>query len=67
MIDRQFNEVDLREMLDKARAYREDLIDGRWVVETQWHKKTWEVIVEPDEKAQLLLVITAYHVEKVNK
>jgi hypothetical protein len=30
MIDRDFTELDLRKMLEKARGYRPDIIDGRW-------------------------------------
>ena len=39
---------------------REDDEPGRRVVETSHESKPWEVIVEPDPQAQLLVVITAY-------
>jgi hypothetical protein len=47
-------------MLEVARRYREDLVDGRWVIETKHRGRAWEVIVEPDGEEQLLVVITAY-------
>lgn len=62
MIDRAFTEVDLRGMLERATGLREDIVDGRWLVET-WHRgKPWAVIVEPDAELQLLVVVTAYPV-----
>jgi hypothetical protein len=39
MEDRDFNEVDLREMLQRGSAYRADAVEGRWVVETR-HRGT---------------------------
>lgn len=60
MEDRDFNEVDLRAMLTKAKAFHDDVVDGRFVIETNHRKKPWEVIVEPDEIDQLLVVVTAY-------
>jgi hypothetical protein len=47
-------------MLERARGYRPDIVDGRWVVVTSYRGKTWEVIVEPDRSAARLVVITAY-------
>lgn len=62
MIDREFTEIDLRRMLEQATRFREDVVDGRWLVET-WHLgHPWAVIVEPDVEQQLLVVITAYPV-----
>ncbi len=34
MEDRDFNEVDLREMLDHASRYRPDVVEGRFIGET---------------------------------
>jgi hypothetical protein len=62
MDDRQFTELDLRRMLERASGYREDVVDGRWVIETKHRGKAWEVIVEPDFERQLLVVVTAYPV-----
>ncbi len=45
--DRNFNELDLRTMLERAHAYREDVIEGRWIIETRYRNRTWEIIVEP--------------------
>jgi hypothetical protein len=63
MIDRDFSEVDLRRMLEHGAGLREDIVDGRWVVET-WHQRhPWHVIVEPDFGARVLVVVTAYPVD----
>lgn len=62
MEDRQFNEVDLRTMLERARSYRRDIVEGRWVIEACHDEHAWEVIVEPDVVSKLLVVVTAYPV-----
>lgn len=62
MDDRRFAEIDLRRMLERASGYREDVVEGRWVIETRHRSKGWEVIVEPDFERQLLVVVTAYSV-----
>jgi hypothetical protein len=64
MLDRRFNEVDLRRMLEHASGYRADVVEGRWVIETRHGRKDWEVIVEPDGEQTLLVVVTAYPVEE---
>jgi len=59
MLDRQFNEVDLRTMLADASGYAQ-MPDGRSIVFTQREGHPWEVVVEPDATDRVLLVITAY-------
>ncbi len=61
--DRNFTEVDLRAMLEAATGYREDVVDGRFIIETRHRKVDWEVIVEPDEVVHSLVVITAYAID----
>jgi hypothetical protein len=61
MDDRRFTELDLRRMLERATGYRPD-VEGRWVIETRHRRRPWEVIVEPDQERQLLVVVTAYPV-----
>ena len=63
MEDRRFTELDLRAMLERSRAMDPDLVEGRWVIRTRHRRKTWEVIVEPDRDAKILVVITAYPVD----
>ncbi len=60
MADRQFSEVDLRAMLERARGYRPDVVAGRWVVVTSHRRRAWEVVVEPDFETRRLVVVTAY-------
>jgi hypothetical protein len=62
MADRRFNEVDLRRMLERASGYREDVVEGRWVIEARNRRRAWEVIVEPDVDRQLLVIVTVYAV-----
>ena len=63
MVDRGFREVDVRQMLSSATAFRRDIVAGRWVIETRYRRARWEVIVEADSDAQLIVVVTAYPVE----
>ena len=60
MADRDFSEIELRRMLSVASKLRPDTVPDRWIVETRHRRAPWEVIVEPDAGAQLLVVITAY-------
>jgi hypothetical protein len=62
MVDRRFTEIDLRRMLQRAIGYHEDVVDGRWVIETRHARRAWEVIVEPDGERRLLVIVTAYPV-----
>jgi hypothetical protein len=63
MVDRRFSEVDLRRMMEHASDFREDIEGRRWIIEVRHGRQPWVVIVEPDETAQLLVVVTAYPVE----
>ncbi len=63
MEDRGFTEVELRQMLEQARAFRPDVVDGRFVIEARFHGRAWEVVVEPDEVEHLLVVVAAYGIE----
>lgn len=60
MVDRRFDEVDLRTMLRQATSYREDVVEDRWIIESRHKRRVWEVVVEPDSDAELLVVVTAY-------
>jgi hypothetical protein len=64
MADRGFSELDLRAMLERARGYRPDIIEGRWVIVTTFRGRTWEVVVEPDVGFKRLVVVTAYRYEE---
>jgi len=64
MVDRRFTEVDLRRMLEVAQRYRKDMVEHRWVVMTRHRGRRWEIVVEPDWDAQLLVVVTAYPIEE---
>ena len=63
MEDRRFSEVDLRAMLNKATSYHPDVEAGRWAVVSRHGRRQWEVIVEPDADAKVLVVVTAYPIE----
>jgi hypothetical protein len=64
MEDRDFSELDLRSMLERAKGYHADVVEDRWVIETSLASRQWEVIVEPDDNAHLLVIVTAYPIEE---
>jgi hypothetical protein len=64
MIDRQFNETDLRLMFERAMGCYEDFEEGRFVVETRHEGRAWAIIVEPSPEGRALIVVTAYPVER---
>ena len=64
MTDRRFTEVDLRRMLEHATGFRQDIVEGRWVVEARHKRAAWEIIIEPDVRGKLQVVVTAYPVEE---
>ena len=63
MEDRDFTELDLRAMLERAESYRSSVVEERWMVSTRHRGAEWAVIVEPDSNVQLLIVVTAYPVK----
>jgi hypothetical protein len=50
-------------MLEQASKFSPNVLEGRFVIATRHGTRPWEVIVEPDDEDQLLVVITAYPVE----
>jgi len=52
-------------MLEHARSYRKDVVEGHWAIETRHNRKDWDVIVEPDNEQKLLVVVTAYPVDEL--
>jgi len=63
MEERDFTEIDLRTMLDKATDWRESVAPGRFVIESIHESLPWEIVVEPDDYEKVLIVVTAYPVE----
>ena len=60
MEERDFTEIDLREMVQRAHAFELDEIGGRYVIQTRGQQSDWKIIVEPDETDHLLVVVTAF-------
>jgi hypothetical protein len=47
--------------MEHARSYRRDEdADGRWIIETRFRRREWEVVVEPIPERKILEVVTAY-------
>jgi hypothetical protein len=62
MEERDFTEVDVREMLAAATGFAPDVVEGRFLIESLRRGKSWHLIVEPDHDESLLVVVTAYRV-----
>lgn len=60
MNQREFFEIDLRLIFENATGFVQDEIEGRWKIQSHHNRSDWEIIVEPDEEEQFLVVITAY-------
>jgi len=63
MVDRQFNEAELRTMLEKANPIHPNHEAGRWIAACEHDGRTWEVILEPALDEKVLVVVTAYPIE----
>jgi hypothetical protein len=64
MEDREFTEVDLRDMLQRASTHRIDVVEGRFVIESRFRDAPWEVVIEPDQEDHLLVVVTAFRADR---
>ncbi len=60
MEERDFTEVELREMLEAATGFAPDAVEGRFQIDSPLRGRRWHVIVEPDLDDRLLVVVTAY-------
>lgn len=65
MEERGFSEIDLRTMVESPRKILADRFKGRWIIQCHHRNQGWEVIVEPDQEEQLIVVITAYRKENL--
>ena len=54
-------------MLSRAIGLEQDVVVGRWVVETRHRRRKWKVIIEPDSELEVLVVVTAYPAEGAKK
>lgn len=60
MEERNFTEVDLRQMLDNATQFVPARRPGRWLIHTRHAGQSWNVVVEPDADDRILMIVTAY-------
>ena len=60
MVQRDFNEVDLRQMFQNASEYLSDVEEGRWIIRSKYRRRPWKIIVEPDFEREVLVVVTAF-------
>lgn len=60
MVDRGFNETDLRVMLESVTRIAPNTEADRWVASSRLERRDWEIIVEPSFSEKRLVVITAY-------
>lgn len=63
MLDRGFNEVDLRTMLERPRGVESVRGSGRWLIHCLHDACRWIVVVEPLLDEEIVVVVTAYPAE----
>ena len=51
-------------MLERATAFEPSVVEGRFMIHVARDSRAWIVIVEPDNDASLLVVVTAYEVSE---
>ena len=56
--------ADVRAMLERATAFEPSVVEGRFMIRVARDSRPWIVIVEPDNDASLLVVVTAYEVSE---
>jgi hypothetical protein len=64
MEQRGVTEVDVRAMLERAAAFEQSVVEGRFMISVLRGSRAWTVIVEPDSEARLLVVVTVYEVSE---
>jgi hypothetical protein len=52
-------------MMEHATNYYRSKEESRWVIETRFRRKPWEVVVEPNGEKERLDVVTVYEVRDV--
>ena len=62
MEQRDFTEVELRSMLQRASSYVPSVVEGRFMIDTTHRGRPWIIVVEPDPEERLLVAVTAYEV-----
>jgi len=63
MEERGLTEIDLRMMLVSPSSLVADHVPGRWVARCRRGTERWEVILEPDEDDEVVVVVTTFRVE----
>jgi hypothetical protein len=56
--------VDVRAMLERATGFEPSVVEGRFMIHVARNNRPWIVIVEPDNDASRLVVVTAYEVSE---
>lgn len=63
MASRRFSEIDLRDMLENALSLRPGEISSRFYIYARYNDAYWKIVVEPDELAGVVVVVTAFTIE----
>lgn len=60
MRQRNLSETDIRHMLFSVRSVRPLDDASRWAVDSELDRQPWRIILEPDQRERLVVVVTAY-------
>ena len=57
---RDLTELDVRAMLQRASNAEPDPIEWRFQIPVRYRRRSWIIVVEPDEMFELLVIVTLY-------
>ena len=57
---RDLTELEVRAMLQRANRYEPDPIEWRYRIPVRHRRQRWIVVVEPNERLKMLVVVTVY-------
>ena len=61
--DRGLHEIQLRTMLEDPLMVERSDHPGRWHVLARGRRSTWKILLEPDPRREVVLVVTAFRVK----
>src|SRR5262249_33584121 len=64
MVERDVTDVELRAMLERAVAITPSDVGGPYVVHTKHRRRACRIVLEPDDAAECVVVVTVYPKEE---
>jgi len=58
--ERDLTALEVRAMLQRANSYELDAREGRFQIPIRYKRRPWIVVVEPNERWKLLVIVTVF-------